>query len=80
MLKRVDVAVNDYVNAYARKAPLSGVMTFGLANGGVGYSKSNPLVQPYVVSTDELREQIVAGKICVPDKPSRDRSSGSAQN
>lgn len=69
MLKRVDVAVNDYVNAYARKAPLSGVMTFDLANGGVGYSRSNPLVQPYVVATDDLREQIVAGKICVPDKP-----------
>ena len=69
MLKRVDVAVNDYVSAQARKAPILGAMTFDLSNGGVDYSKSNPLAQPYVATADELRRQILAGKISVPDKP-----------
>jgi basic membrane protein A len=69
MLKRVEVAVNEYVQAHARKAPLTGVNIFDLARGGVGYSQSNPLVQPYVATTEDLREQIVAGRIAVPDKP-----------
>jgi basic membrane protein A len=69
MLKRVDVAVNAYGNAHARRALPGGVMTFDLANGGVGYSKSNPLAQPYVATAEGLREQIVAGKISVPDRP-----------
>ena len=69
MLKRVDVAVNAYGNAHARGALPVGVMTFDLANGGVGYSKNNPLAQPYVATADDLREQILAGKISVPDKP-----------
>ena len=69
MVKRVEVAVNEYVQAFARRAPLSGVNIFDLAKGGVDYAKSNPLVQPYVAVAEDLREQIVAGKIKVPDKP-----------
>jgi basic membrane protein A and related proteins len=69
MVKRVEVAVNEYVQAYARKAPLPGVNIFDLARGGVDYAKSNPLVQPYVALAEDLREQIVAGNITVPEKP-----------
>lgn len=68
MVKRVEVAVNEYVQAFARKAPLSGVRTFDLARSGVDYATSNPLVQPYVARAEDLRGQIVAGKITVPDK------------
>jgi basic membrane protein A and related proteins len=67
MLKHVDVAVSEYVQARAAKAPLPQVTIFDLARGGVGYSKSNPLVRPYVATTDDLRDQIIAGKITVPD-------------
>lgn len=69
MVKRVDVAVNDYLQAQAGKSPQSRVRTADLASDGVGYSKSNPLVQPYVAMADDLRRQIIAGKITVPDKP-----------
>ena len=69
MLKRVDEAVKEYVKACGRTSQLPRVMTFNLANGGVGYSKSNPRVLPYVATTDDLQRQIVAGKIRVPDKP-----------
>ena len=69
MVKRVEDAVKNYVDACGRKAPLPPVMTFDLANGGVGYSKSNPLVQAYVAKTDDLQQRIVAGQIRVPDTP-----------
>jgi basic membrane protein A len=65
MLKRVDEAVKEYVKASARASQLPRVMTFNLANGGVGYSKSNPELLPYIATTDDLLQQIVAGKIRV---------------
>lgn len=65
----MDDAVKDYVKAYARISPYPRVKTFDLANGAIGYSKSNSLVQPYVAKTDHLLRQIVAGEISVPDKP-----------
>jgi basic membrane protein A and related proteins len=68
MLKHVDVAVSEYVQARAAQAPLPRISVFDLARGGVGYSKSNPLVRPYVAMTDDLRAQIIAGKIKVPDR------------
>jgi basic membrane lipoprotein Med (substrate-binding protein (PBP1-ABC) superfamily) len=68
MLKHVDVAVSDYVQALGAKASLPRVNIFDLARGGVGYSKSNPLVRPYVAMADGLRDQIIAGKIKVPDR------------
>jgi hypothetical protein len=37
--------------------------------GGVGYSRSNPLVLPHVALADRLREQIITGRIKVPVKP-----------
>jgi basic membrane protein A len=69
MLKRVDEAVKEYAKACASRSQLPSVMTFNVANGGVGYSKSNPIVFPYVAMADELQRQIVAGKIRVRDKP-----------
>ncbi len=66
MVKHLDDAVKDYVHALARKSPYPRVKTFDLASGGVGYSKSNPLVLPYLARTDELHRQIVAGEIRVP--------------
>ena len=69
MLKRVDDAVKDYIKAYARGSPYPRVKTFDLASGAIGYSRSNPLVQPYVAKTDHLLQQIVAGQISVPERP-----------
>ena len=69
MVKRVEFVVNEYVQAFARKVPLSGVNVFGLARNGVDYAKSNPLVQPYVALAEDLRKQIVARKVTVPEKP-----------
>jgi basic membrane protein A len=70
MLKRVDVAVYDFVTSFVQGSPLTGVQTFDLAKGGVGYSASNTAVQPYQAKTDELAAQIIDGTIVVPDKMS----------
>jgi basic membrane protein A and related proteins len=69
MLKRVDVAVYGYVKSAVDGATLTGVTSFDLAKDGVGYSKSNPAVQPYEAKADELRQSIIDGKVTVPEKP-----------
>jgi basic membrane protein A len=69
MLKHVDQAVNKFVKVYLGRSPLPRVMTFDLASGDVGYSKSNPLVFPYLAVTEDLKQKIVEGIIRVPDKP-----------
>lgn len=67
MLKRVDVAVYEFIKSFVAGSPLTGIQVFDLAQGGVGYSKSNPAVEPYEAKTDELAAQIVDGSITVPE-------------
>jgi basic membrane protein A and related proteins len=67
MLKRVDVAVYDFIQSVVGGAPLTGVQTFDLKANGVGYSTSNPAVEPYTQKTDDLAAQIIDGTITVPD-------------
>ena len=63
MIKRVDVAVFDMIKSCVDGACLTGVQVFDLEKEGVGYSKSNPAVQPYEAKTDELAAKIIAGEI-----------------
>jgi basic membrane protein A len=67
-LKRVDTATYDFIKSSVDGTPLTGVQTFNLKNNGVGYSKSNPLVQPYEAAIDAAAADIISGKITVPDK------------
>ena len=46
------------------------MQTFDLAADGVGYSTSNSAVDPYIATTDELKQQIISGEITVPTTPS----------
>ncbi len=68
MLKRVDAAGQSFVQVIAQKSSHPHIIKFDLSNDGVGYSKSNPLVQPFVATADRLRERITAGEIAVPDR------------
>jgi len=65
-LKNVNVAVFDVIQASVNGAPLTGVQVYDLKNGGVGYSKSNPAVQPYEAKADEAAAAIIAGTVTVP--------------
>jgi basic membrane protein A len=69
MLKRVEAGVHRYIWAMNQRSSFPRVSRYNLANEGVGYSKSNPIIQPYVSTADNVRDLIVAGKIKVPDKP-----------
>jgi basic membrane protein A len=69
MLKRVDVAVYNYIKADATGSPLKGTQTFDLKADGVGYSTSNSAVKPYTAKADEYKQKIISGQVQVPTKP-----------
>jgi basic membrane protein A and related proteins len=69
MLKRVDVAIYDTIEAAANDAFEPGSQVFGLAEEGVGYATSNPdlLTDEIVTQLEDLKAQIIAGDIVVPE-------------
>jgi basic membrane protein A len=69
MIKRVDIAVYDFIKSVIDGAPLTGTQTFDLAVDGVGYSTSNPAVEPYTAQADEFATQIESGQITVSATP-----------
>ncbi len=71
MLKRVDEAVFLTINEARAGKFTGGVKWFGLANHGVDYSfdkyNAKILTEPVRRRADELKADIIAGKIVVPD-------------
>ena len=65
-LKNVNVAVFNVIQASVNGSPLTGNQEYDLKNGGVGYSKSNPAVQPYEAKADAAAQAIIAGTVTVP--------------
>ncbi|MDX3195505.1 BMP family ABC transporter substrate-binding protein [Streptomyces sp. MN03-5084-2B] len=71
MLKRVDVAVFDYVQAVA-KGDLSGLpKRFDLKVDGVGYATSGGKIDDIKDVLDGYKAQIISGAITVSDKPQK---------
>jgi basic membrane protein A len=69
MLKRVDVAVYDFVKSIKDGSPLTGVQVFDLSKDGVGYSTSGGKVDDIKSKLDGYKQQIISGKIKVPATP-----------
>jgi basic membrane protein A len=71
MLKRVDEAVYSTIEEAKSGKFTGGVKWFGLANKGVDYSfdqyNAKILTEPVRKRADELKAEIIAGKIAVPD-------------
>ena len=71
MLKRVDEAVFSTIQEASAGRFTGGVHRFGLANHGVGYAcdqfNAKILTESVRRRADELKAQIIAGKIVVPD-------------
>jgi basic membrane protein A len=71
MLKRVDLAVFDVVQESQAGKFTAGLKRFGLADKGVDYSvdpyNQKILTEPVRQRADELKSEIIAGKIVVPD-------------
>jgi basic membrane protein A len=71
MLKRVDVAVFDFVKAVAKKDLASLPKVFDLKVDGVGYATSGGKIDADLTAVLEgYKAQIISGKITVSDKPS----------
>jgi basic membrane protein A len=71
MLKRVDEAVFSTIADSQAGKFAGGIQWFGLANKGVDYSvdqyNAKILTEPVRKRADELKAEIIAGKIVVPD-------------
>lgn len=70
-LKRVDIAVFDFIKAFVGGKKLTGPQTFDLKNGGVGYATSGGKINDIKSKLDALKAQIIAGTITVPTKPTK---------
>jgi basic membrane protein A len=67
-LKRVDVATYEAITD-ALNGKLTGeIKTYDLKNNGVGYAISNDDINQYAGTLEDLKAQIIAGKITVPSK------------
>ena len=71
MLKRVDTAVHDAIEQAGEGALEAGAQVFGMAEGGVDYSKSNTelMTDDIITLLDRLKQQIIEGAITVPEAP-----------
>lgn len=68
MLKRVDVAVYDTIEAFAADEFEAGTTVFDLSNGGIDYATAGGQIKD-PEQIDELKQQIIDGKITVPTEP-----------
>ena len=66
MLKRVDVAVYQSINAVVDDNFVGGVRTFSLVDDGVGYSTSGGFVDDIADQLEDYKQQIIDGDIVVP--------------
>jgi len=66
MVKNVDVAVYDFFAAAVNGAPLTGVQTYDLKSGGIGYSTSGGAIDKIVPQLEEYKQKIISGEIKVP--------------
>ena len=68
MLKKVDVAVFDYIKSFVDGETQSGPVVFDLEAGGVDYSKTGGQVDDIADQLDEYKEKIISGEITVPSE------------
>jgi basic membrane protein A and related proteins len=73
MLKRVDNAVTQTIEAYVNGTLKGGFSTFGLKEGGIDYAQNQynkDLLGDIPTTLDQIKQKIISGEIKVPDKPS----------
>jgi basic membrane protein A len=68
-LKRVDVATYEAIADMVNGKFVGAVKTYDLKNNGVGYAGSNSAINQYAGTLDDLKQQIIDGKIKVPSVP-----------
>jgi basic membrane protein A len=66
MLKRVDVAIYEFIKAVDDGNPPSGAKVYDLAVDGVGYSTSGGFVDDITDELDAAKEQLASGEVKAP--------------
>ena len=66
MIKKVDVAVFDFITAVKDGTFTAGEKVFDLKAGGVGYSTTGGMIDDIKSKLDDYKEKIIAGEITVP--------------
>ncbi|HYJ77094.1 MAG TPA: BMP family ABC transporter substrate-binding protein [Actinomycetes bacterium] len=66
MLKKVDVAVYDFISTVVEGNFTAGAVTYDLEKDGVGYSTSGGQIDDITAKLDEYKSQIIDGTITVP--------------
>lgn len=69
MIKKVDVAVYDFIKSAADGAEKTGNNIYDLKSGGVDYSTTGGQVDDIKTKLDDYKQQIIDGKITVPVTP-----------
>jgi basic membrane protein A len=69
MLKKVDVAVFETIKTFTETGSASGIRSFDLASGGVGYSTTGGFIDDIVADLDAYAAKIASGEIVVPTAP-----------
>ena len=68
MLKKVDVAVFDFIKSVTEDAFKAGEVVYDLKKDGVGYSTTGGKVDDIKAQLEDYKAKIVSGEITVPDK------------
>ncbi|TQM76945.1 nucleoside-binding protein [Thermopolyspora flexuosa] len=68
MLKKVDVAVFDFIKSVSDGSVQAGPKVYDLKAGGVDYSTTGGKIDDITAKLDELKQRIISGEITVPDK------------
>jgi basic membrane protein A and related proteins len=66
MLKKVDVAVYDFIKKVNDNAFVAGETVYNLKAGGVDYSTSGGKIDDIKAQVDGFKQKIIAGEIAVP--------------
>ena len=66
MLKKVDVAVYDFIKSVVDDAFTAGPTTYDLEKDGVGYSTTGGQIDDITTKLDEYKAKIISGEITVP--------------
>jgi basic membrane protein A and related proteins len=67
MVKRVDVAVYDFLSSVAEGEAKAGPLVYDLEQGGVDYSTSGGQVDDVKTQLDDFKQKIIDGEITVTD-------------
>ena len=69
MLKKVDVAVYDFIKSVSDGTFKAGTKIYDLKADGVGYSTTGGKIDDIKSKLDDYKAQIIAGEITVPTTP-----------